>query len=238
MTNVSEISSLSGAVSVLQTRYQRDLTGPVGRAMLMGRSCLLFECLRDAMFARGIETCAEPLERSIATCGADFDVFVIFLRRGEPGLQTVMRQRMAELRLHKPLVPAVALVEDPRTEAAAFGQLGFSTVVLGLPSVPFAVDVIHLLMLGASQSRSAERDVPSPRVQIEGEERGPPLAPLPEVIFTRRELELLELLRRGMQNKLIAHELGISESTVKAHLRSIMMKLKAKNRTQAIAMLP
>ena len=40
-----------------------------------------------------------------------------------------------------------------------------------------------------------------------------------------------------MQNKLIAYELGISQSTVKAHLRSIMMKLKAKNRTEAACML-
>ena len=40
-----------------------------------------------------------------------------------------------------------------------------------------------------------------------------------------------------MQKKLIAYELGISESTVKAHLRSIMTKLKAKNRTQAVCML-
>ena len=40
-----------------------------------------------------------------------------------------------------------------------------------------------------------------------------------------------------MQNKLIAYELGISQSTVKAHLRSIMMKLKAKNRTEVACML-
>ncbi len=72
--------------------------------------------------------------------------------------------------------------------------------------------------------------------QLEAEERGPSLVPA-DVCFTRRETELLDLLRRGMQNKLIAYELGISESTVKAHLRSIMAKLKAKNRTQAVCIL-
>jgi len=60
---------------------------------------------------------------------------------------------------------------------------------------------------------------------------------VPDVCFTRRELELLNLLRQGMQNKRIAYELGISQSTVKAHLRNIMMKLKAKNRTEAACML-
>ena len=60
---------------------------------------------------------------------------------------------------------------------------------------------------------------------------------MPDVCFTPRELDIRDLLRRGMQNKLIAYELGISQSTVKAHLRSIMMKLKAKNRTEAACML-
>jgi DNA-binding NarL/FixJ family response regulator len=50
-------------------------------------------------------------------------------------------------------------------------------------------------------------------------------------------LDLIDLLRSGMQNKLMAFRLGISESTVKAHLRNIMTKLRAKNRTQTVFML-
>lgn len=240
MSNVSEVGPLAGAVHALQARYQnRDLAVPFGRAMLMGRSCLVFECLREAMFARGIETDVEPLERSVSARGAGYDVCVIFLMRGEPGLQALVRQRMGEIRVHMPQVPFVALVEDPGPEGAAFCEMGFSTLVLGLPSVSFAVDVVQLLLLGGHHGRDfdrCDRDGPALQVQIEGDDREPLLA-LPGVCFTPRELELLELLRRGMQNKLIAYELGISQSTVKAHLRSIMMKLKAKNRTQAIGML-
>ncbi len=44
---------------------------------------------------------------------------------------------------------------------------------------------------------------------------------------------MLRSLREGHQNKIIAHQLGISESTVKVHLRNIMKKLRASNRTQA-----
>lgn len=51
-------------------------------------------------------------------------------------------------------------------------------------------------------------------------------------IFTKREMEVVEKLRDGAQNKIIAHELNMSESTVKVHLRSIMKKLNASNRTQ------
>jgi DNA-binding NarL/FixJ family response regulator len=52
-------------------------------------------------------------------------------------------------------------------------------------------------------------------------------------VLTRREQDVLKSLRPGQQNKIIAYELGISESTVKVHLHSIMKKLHASNRTQA-----
>lgn len=55
--------------------------------------------------------------------------------------------------------------------------------------------------------------------------------------FTQRECEIVHLVRAGKQNKVIAHELGISVSTVKVHIRNIMKKSLARNRTQ-VAMLP
>ncbi len=48
-----------------------------------------------------------------------------------------------------------------------------------------------------------------------------------------RQRQVLELIGRGRPNKLIAHELGISENTVKAHLRQIMKRLGVTNRTEA-----
>ncbi len=56
----------------------------------------------------------------------------------------------------------------------------------------------------------------------------------PDGRFTRREEEILVFLREGLQNKIIAFNLGISESTVKVHLKNIMKKLDARNRTQAL----
>lgn len=53
-----------------------------------------------------------------------------------------------------------------------------------------------------------------------------------ELGLTSREWDVLRILREGRQNKIIAFELGISESTVKVHLRNIMKKLHASNRTQ------
>ena len=51
--------------------------------------------------------------------------------------------------------------------------------------------------------------------------------------ITRRERQLLDKLDRGLQNKIIAYELDISCCTVKAHIRNILQKFKARNRTQA-----
>ena len=53
--------------------------------------------------------------------------------------------------------------------------------------------------------------------------------------LTSRELEVLRLVMRGLQNKEIAHELVVTERTVKFHVSSILMKLGAGNRTEAVA---
>ena len=52
--------------------------------------------------------------------------------------------------------------------------------------------------------------------------------------LTEREAEVLRWLARGLANKQIAVELGISEHTVKFHVSSIYTKLNATNRTQAV----
>lgn len=55
-------------------------------------------------------------------------------------------------------------------------------------------------------------------------------------MLTERELEVLHLLAQGMPNKEIAAQLVISERTVKFHVSSIMGKLGATNRTEAVSL--
>jgi DNA-binding NarL/FixJ family response regulator len=75
-------------------------------------------------------------------------------------------------------------------------------------------------LINAATAPAAERETPH-------------TASLPVLGFTHREREVLGHLRQGKPNKIIAHELKMQESTVKVHVRRIMKKLNATNRTQA-----
>ncbi len=61
-----------------------------------------------------------------------------------------------------------------------------------------------------------------------GKQEPAPLAGM----FTLRQAEVVQALRKGKANKIIAYELNLRESTVKVHIRNIMKKLKASNRTE------
>ncbi|CCQ74695.1 LuxR C-terminal-related transcriptional regulator [Magnetospira sp. QH-2] len=52
----------------------------------------------------------------------------------------------------------------------------------------------------------------------------------------RRQREVLSLMMKGYSNKHIARQLGISEATVKSHVRAVCDRLGAENRTQAVVL--
>jgi two-component system NarL family response regulator len=58
-------------------------------------------------------------------------------------------------------------------------------------------------------------------------------AQLPRPDLSAREIQVLELIVRGLANKQIAYTLNIAEHTVKNHVKSILSKLGAQDRTQA-----
>jgi DNA-binding NarL/FixJ family response regulator len=59
---------------------------------------------------------------------------------------------------------------------------------------------------------------------------GTPKPPSGQPRFTKREIEVLKLLRAGQPNREIAQSLGIDESTVKAHIGRLMRKVGVSNR--------
>ena len=56
----------------------------------------------------------------------------------------------------------------------------------------------------------------------------------PEMPLTKRELEVLALIKKGLTNERIGKQLFITERTVKFHVTAILSKLHASNRTEAV----
>ncbi len=54
--------------------------------------------------------------------------------------------------------------------------------------------------------------------------------------LTGRELEVLRLMAEGMSNEQIGNELYIADNTVKTHVKRVLMKLDARDRTQAVVL--
>jgi len=56
-----------------------------------------------------------------------------------------------------------------------------------------------------------------------------------DAALTPREVDVLRLVGKGNANKEIAAQLSLTEETVKSHIRNILAKLEAKDRTHAVA---
>lgn len=69
---------------------------------------------------------------------------------------------------------------------------------------------------------------------IDGMARRPQLAaqPLPPNLLTEREVDLLRLIVDGLSNRAIGERWGVSENTVKYHVRNVLQKLNLSNRTE------
>ena len=73
-------------------------------------------------------------------------------------------------------------------------------------------------------------------LEEEYEDEEEDLAPMDgsEVVLTRREKQILHVLGRGLQNRAIAEELGIGETTVKTHIYNIYRKIGVRRRSEAV----
>lgn len=101
----------------------------------------------------------------------------------------------------------------------------------GLIALVFAVLGIWLgLKLTRKQETIVVKEVPVSAAQTFALNQ----TRLQELKITRRELEILELIARGLSNREIAEKLFVSENTVKTHSSRLFEKLSAKRRTQAV----
>ena len=156
--------------------------------------------------------------------GADFDLALIDLNMpGSDGVSTIARWR----REH----PALPLVVLSATEDAALVReligVGVAGFVPKSDAAAVMLQAIRLILAGGTYAPLRFlSDAASSRVNATPSSGTLGLTP--------RQAEVLALLARGMPNKSIARELGLSEATVKVHLLAIFRVLQARNRTEAV----
>lgn len=157
------------------------------------------------------------------------------------GVETIRRLRMANSARSKPdeqqgtrVIVFTAFDNDERIIAAlAAGANGY--LLKGAPREDI-FQAIRITMQGGSLLQPL---VASKLLRHMGYHEGHRLAAAQQPSYetlTERELEVLALLAQGMPNKEIAAHLIISERTAKFHVSSIMGKLGATNRTEAVAL--
>lgn len=129
-------------------------------------------------------------------------------------------------------VPVVVLSDsDERAQVLQALRCGVQGYVPTSLSPQVVVAAIRLVLAGGTYVpvgaiiEGAKELTPN---KLEGRDGSSPWSEL-----TPRQVEVLELLRLGKSNKFIAYELRMQESAVKVHIRQIMKKFHATNRTQA-----
>ncbi|PAT34277.1 response regulator transcription factor [Vandammella animalimorsus] len=170
---------------------------------------------------------AESAEQLYALTQAHGDADLLLLDLRMPGQQGF--EALRQLRLRHPQLPVavVSADEDAQTMRCAMeqGALGYlpkstdaATLAQALQGILdgepwFPPDALQAAAPGAAQ--------PGPSALAD---------------LTPQQTKVLQMAAAGRLNKQIAHELGTSEATVKAHMSAILRKLGASNRTEAVTL--
>jgi NarL family two-component system response regulator YdfI len=191
------------------------------RVLIAASSAVIRAGLAALLVSEGIQVVGNAATvEEVATLAPDAPVDVLVAELDEPGDEFPTE------------LVAVLLIDPPLPEWAAEALRGG---VRGL--LPRQVDAAELA--GAVRAAAAGLVTVHPQFLDElltsstGSARGP-LPLRPGQSLSPREIEVLRMLADGQGNKIIAHRLGISEHTVKFHVASIMAKLDAGSRTEAV----
>ncbi len=170
------------------------------------------------------------LDDAIEIAKTDFDLDLILLDLRMPGSEGF--SGLVNIRNAAPTVPVVIVSasEDPESirKSLTCGAFGFIPKSSSTATVAEAISTV--LSGGTYVPLELERhemvEGPRPTQDHEFTEKF--------ALMTPAELGVLQRLTEGKANKIIAHALDIKESTVKAHISSILRKLGVHSRTQAV----
>ena len=183
----------------------------------------LLDIWADAM---GLTVKAVAPEAPLDTSCAPENCAMTIISIGSASIEEAQCQASIEsVRVHMPQAPLVFISdrEDPKEICAAFehGAVGFMPTSLE-PALAF--QALSFIRSGGSFFPLSVLSTCFRKVTVNGAVNASDLTTKQENVFS--------LLRQGYPNKRIARQLGLSEATVKVHVRRIMHKFGAANRTE------
>ena len=188
------------------------------------------ECLTtvfDDLRSEVVTVSVTAVKHCVAEARSDLDLILYHLHESEAGDATIMQAVTAVCQAF-PATPVIVFsdadsMEQPKIMRSTLkcGARGFVPTQTATLSITLAA--IRLVQAGGTF-------VPVDLLLAPRTDREPPQ----QNRLTSRQGAVLNHLQQGKANKTIAYELGMSESTVKVHVRNIMHKMGATNRTQAV----
>lgn len=205
--------------------------GATGRVLIADDHPLFREALRQVIAATlpdHVVSEANSFSEAMAAAEGD-ELELILLDINMPGMDGF--SGLVALRNHVPATPVVVVSADEDREtirqALTLGASGFIPKSMDREGMTAAVRCVLagdvFVPVELAESGGGRRDV-----LVDEEFRGGYAA------LTAQQRKVLEMLVMGKSNKVIAYELDVTESTIKAHVSAILRKLKVSSRTQAV----
>lgn len=217
--------AIIGACGGFETGIQEKVVADCQpHLLLVCKSNLERECLYNGLLMNGLKLpiiTHAIIEKDFSPDGVVIIVLHIGSRRVADAL--VSEEISVMIKSWYP-VPVVLLAErEDWLQVMHAIELGARGYIPTSVDTKICVEAIHLAMAGgiyvpASMLKKSDKNV------VEDDVLGG--------LFTPREIEVVNAIRVGKPNKIIAFELKMSEGTVKAHVHNIMKKFGASNRTE------
>jgi len=192
------------------------------------------ECLIKAFEAPGsrlVIIAVETIEDLLRAQCASLDLIIYYSHATEAS-EPAMMHNIKVIRQVFDGIPLVVLsdaddAQQPDTVRGAIKSGAHGFIPTKTTGIPIAIAAMRFARAGGTFA-------PLDTLLCNGADSAPRASePAQQTRLTSRQTAVLSHLQQGKANKIIAYELSMSESTVKVHVRNIMRKMGATNRTQA-----